>query len=56
MILLLTQPQLKGLMLQHEMTISQAQKMRRIYGLKSRVKKIFKEKLRSLEESNDKKD
>ena len=32
------------------MTISEAKRTRRIYGLKSRVKKLFKEKLRKSEE------
>ncbi len=50
MMVLLTKPQLKGLMLQHEMTIAEAKKTRRIYGLKSRVKKLFKEKIRKSEE------
>ena len=44
MMLLLTKPQLKGLMLQHEMTVTEAKKMRRVYGLKSKIKKLYRNK------------
>ena len=46
MMLLLTKSQIHGLMLQHEMTVSEAKKTRKIYNLKSKVKKILKEKLK----------
>jgi len=50
MMLLLTKAQLKGLMLQHEVTVAEAKKTRRIYSLKSKVKKLYREKLKKSEE------
>ncbi len=40
--LLLTKPQLKGLMLQHKMTVADAKKTRYIYTIKNRLKKYIK--------------
>ena len=43
--LILTKPQLRGLMLQHEMNVTEARSIRKMYSLKMDVAKLAKHKL-----------
>ena len=43
--LLLTKPQLKGLMLQHEQNVTEAKRIRKQYGIKLDVARLCKHKL-----------
>jgi hypothetical protein len=42
MMYLFTKPQLKGIMLQHKLTVAEAKKTRHIYTIKNRLKKYIK--------------
>ena len=43
--LILTKPQMRGLMLQHEMNVAEARSFRKMYSLKRDVAKLAKHKL-----------
>lgn len=43
--LLLTKPQLRGLMLQHELNVTEARSIRKMYGIKLDVARLAKHKL-----------
>ena len=44
--LLLTRPQLKGLMLQHELNVTEAKEIRKSYCIKREIAKIAKQKIK----------